>query len=229
MSAMDIVLIPGALATAKFWHHQENALQKVAQVYHADQYYGRTISEIAANLVPKLPLKFTLVGFSLGGYIALELMRYLPERIDKLILINSGAKALSEKGAIERERSMDLINRGKFDFLINLIFKNSIYDQEQCPLLLPFLQAMAHETGAERYVEQLTAMVNKPDHSALLKTIECPTLLLTSKEDKVMPPERSEHMANHLKHCELMYIENCGHVAPLEQPDRINRAILNWL
>ncbi|MCC7006197.1 MAG: alpha/beta hydrolase [Ottowia sp.] len=88
---------------------------------------------------------------------------------------------------------------------------------------------MAQEVGAKRYTQQLTAILNKPDHSELLTLIQCPTLLVVSKNDKVMPPERSEHMAAHIKNSELVYVESCGHVAPLERPDLVNQTLSNWL
>lgn len=226
---MDIVLIPGALATPKFWHHQEAHWHGEKHIHYATGFLGQSIPDIAEQLIETLPKKFTLIGFSLGGYIALELMQRIPHQVDKLILINSAAKTLSEKGQIERERSIELINNGKFDFLINLIFKNSVHDKNKHHELLPLLKSMALEVGAKRYLEQLTAMVNKPDHSDLLTTIECPTLLIASKNDKVMPPERSEHMAENIKNSQLIYVENCGHMAPLEQPDRINQILSEWV
>lgn len=128
---MDIVLIPGALATPKFWHHQEAHWHGEKHIHHVAGFLGQSIPDIAEKLIETLPKKFTLIGFSLGGYIALELIQRIPHQIDKLILINSGARALSEKGQIERERSIELINNGKFDFLINLIFKNSVYDKNK--------------------------------------------------------------------------------------------------
>lgn len=83
--------------------------------------------------------------------------------------------------------------------------------------------------GTEHYTNQLQAMINKPDHSDLLTKIQCPTLLIASKNDKVMPNARSEHMAENIKDSKLVYIENCGHMAPLEQPDIINRILSSWL
>lgn len=226
---MDIVLIPGALATPKFWHNQEHHFQGTMRTHHIANFSGQSIPEMAEKISENLPKKFTLIGFSLGGYIALELMRYIPHQIDKLALINSSAKAVCEKGQIERERSLELINKGKFDFLINLIFKNSIHDKKKYHELLPLLKTMAHEVGAERYIHQLTAILNKANQTELLATIQCPTLLIASKEDKVMPLERSEHMAKHIKNSRLVYIENCGHMAPLEQPDIINKILSDWL
>jgi pimeloyl-ACP methyl ester carboxylesterase len=71
--------------------------------------------------------------------------------------------------------------------------------------------------------------LNKPDHSQLLAKIKCPTLLIASKHDNVMPVERSEHMATRIKHATLTYLEQCGHMAMLEQPGIINKILKNWL
>lgn len=225
----DIVFIPGALASPKFWYHQASYFQEKARLHYVDVLNGFSIKEIAERFAEIAPDKFTLIAFSMGGYIALELFHFIPHKIEKLVLINSAAIVVSEKGQEERERSLALINKGKFDFLIRLIFQNSIYDKNKHPLLLPLLQAIAHEVGAEKYVIQLNAILNKSDHSSLLSTIDCPTLLLASKQDNIMPIERSEHMARHIKHSKLIYLEECGHVAPLEQPDLLNKILSDWL
>ena len=215
---MDTLPISGALATPTFWHNQEHHFKNKVRIHHASDSTGQSIAEMADNISKNLPKKITIIGFSLGGYIALELMRQIPNQIEKLVLINAGARAVCEKGQSERERSLDLINKGKFDFLVNLIFKNSIHDKNKRHELLPLLKTMAHSVGAERYIQQLTAILNKPDQTELLTTIQCPTLLIASKQDNVMPTDRSEHMAAHIKGSQLVYVENCGHMAPLEQP-----------
>ncbi|BCZ97689.1 TPA: alpha/beta hydrolase [Legionella pneumophila] len=225
----DIVLIPGALATPKLWYQQEIFFQGSKQFHYVDVLNSDSIVEMAHRFTSIAPKKFTLIGFSMGGYITLELYRHIPNKIEKLILINSAAKLVSEKGQLERERSLDLMNKGKFDFLIKLIFKNSIYDKEKHNVLLPLAQEMAQEVGVENYKNQLNAILNKPDHSSLLSSIECPTLLIASKQDNVMPIERSEHMAKNIKRSELIYIEECGHMAMLEQPDKINQILADWL
>jgi len=225
----DIVLISGALASPKLWHHQEHYFQEKARIHYVDVLNNYSIREMAERFAKTAPNKFTLIAFSMGGYVALELFYYIPHQIEKLVLINSSASAVSEKGQNERERSLTLINKGKFDFLINLIFKNSVYDKNKHHLLLPLLKTMAKEVGAEKYIMQLNAILNKSDHSLLLSTIECPTLLLASRQDKIMPNERSEHMAKHIKYSKLIYLEECGHIAPLEQPDLVNKILSDWL
>ncbi|KTD17465.1 lipolytic protein [Legionella jordanis] len=225
----DIVLIPGALATPKLWNLQEIFFQESKRFHYVNVLNSHSIVEMAQRFTSIAPKKFSLIGFSMGGYIALELYRHIPNKIEKLILINSAAKLVSEKGQLERERSLDLMGKGKFDFLIKLIFKNSIYDKKKHNVLLPLVQEMAIEVGVDNYKKQLNAILNKPDHSTLLPSIECPTLLIASKEDNVMPPERSEHMAKNIKHSKLIYIEQCGHMAMLEQPEKMNQILNDWL
>lgn len=225
----DIVFIPGALATPKLWHLQERFFQQGRLLHYVDVLNSESIEEMACRFIPNAPPKFTLIGFSMGGYIALELYRHIPNQIEKLILINSAAKIVSEKGRLERERAVDLVINGKFDLLIKLIFKNSFYDNTKHKLLLSLAQEMAREVGVENYIKQLNAILNKRDHSTLLSSIECPTLLITSKEDRVMPLERSEHMAKNIKHAKLIYMEQCGHLAMLEQSEKLNQILANWL
>ncbi len=225
----DIVLISGALASPKLWHHQEYHFQEKARIHYVDVLSDYSIRKMAERFAKTAPNKFTLIAFSMGGYVALELFYLIPHKIEKLVLINSSARTVSEKGQKERERSLTLINKGKFDFLINLIFKNSIYDKNKHYLLLPLLKNMAKEVGAEKYILQLNAILHKSDHSLLLPTIECPTLLVVSRQDKIMPNERSENMAKHIKYSKIIYLEECGHVAPLEQPDLLNKILSDWL
>lgn len=209
----EIVLIPGALSTPQIWKHQVKYFDSNTQCHYLDILNSESIAEMAKRFIPIAPPRFTLIGFSMGGYVALELMQLIPDRIERLILINSAAKIVSEKGKLERERSLELIKNGKFDFLIKLIFKNSIYNTNEFNHLLPFIEEMAHQVGAENYIKQLNAILNKSDHSPLLSTINCPTLLIASKEDNVMPNERSEHMAKQIKGSSLVYLEQCGHMA----------------
>lgn len=225
----DIVLIPGALTTPQLWKHQEAYLQSKANLYYLDVLNCDSITEMATRFIPQAPKKFTLIGFSMGGFIALELIKLIPHQIEKLIFVNSSARAISDKGRLERERALDLINKGKFDFLIKLMFKNSIFNTCKKSTLLPFIEQMAIQVGDANYTKQLNAILNKPDHSPLLLEINCPTLLLASKGDSVMPNERSEHMAQHIKNSELIYLEQCGHMAMLEQPDLFNQKISGWI
>jgi pimeloyl-ACP methyl ester carboxylesterase len=224
-----LLFIAGTLATEKIWHMQASLFAKNWQVGYLELDNTPSISSIAEHYSAQSPDKFSIIAFSMGGYVALDLFRFIPNKIEKLILINSAAKALCQKGKEERQRSIALIEKGKFNFLIDQIFINSVYKSANNPKLISFLKAMAHEVGADYYHAQLTAMVNKPDQTDILNTIPCPVLLIAGRQDNVMPNERSEHMAAHIPNADLVYLNNCGHTAMLEQPQCMNDILLNWL
>ena len=225
----DIVLISGALTTPELWKHQKPTFQFRANIHYLDVLNSDSISEMATRFITNAPPKFTLIGFSMGGFVALELMGLIPNQIEKLILVNSSARAISENGRLDRERLLDLIEKDKFDFLIKLMFKKSFINDAKRNALLPFVEHMAYQVGSDNYAKQLNAIINKPDHSALLLGIKCPTLLVASRRDRVMPNERSEHMAQLINESKLIYLEHCGHMPMLEEPELFNQKILEWL
>lgn len=225
----DIVLIPGALATPKLWGELESYFPDNVRCQHLDVLNSQSITEMAERFARIAPEKFTLVGFSMGGYVALELFNHIPEKIEKLVLINSSANTVSPKGQAERERSLELIERGKFELLTSLIFKNSINCKDKHPTLLPIAQDMAKEIGAENYRYQLNAILNKSSHVSILTKISCPTLIIVSENDRVMPIKESQTLADQIKLAELIALENCGHLAPLEQPKLLNKIISDWI
>ncbi|MBA2649682.1 MAG: alpha/beta hydrolase [Legionella sp.] len=224
-----ILFIGGSLTTKNVWALQETVLESHWHCDHLDINNSSSLTEMAERYVPSAPERFPIVAFSMGGYIALELFRLIPNRIEKLILINSSARELCEVGKADRKRSLSLIKKGKFNFLINRIFKNSIHKYDQQESVISLLKEMAYEVGDETYANQLLAMINKPDQSLILPKIQCPVLILASREDKVMPNERSEHLASMIKGSKLVYIEECGHMAMLEQSTILSKIIADWL
>lgn len=229
MVCKDLLLIPGSLCTSEIWRYNLSFLkQKFTNIHQLDVCNSSSITDMAKRYLSLLPDKFSILSFSMGGYIALDLFQYIPERIESFIVINGGARELCQRGKDERQRSVELIEKGRFDFLINRIFKNSIHDQAKKESLLPLLKNMAVEIGPDNYKLQLTAMINKHEQEFILPKISCPTLIMTGKQDQVMPNERAEHMASHISMAELIYLDNCGHMATLEQPELINEILLNW-
>jgi len=225
----DLLLIPGSLSTPELWHHNIDELQNhFTNIHHMDVCNSDSITDMAKRYLPYAPEKFSIISFSMGGYIALDLFQFIPDRIESLVIINGGARELCQRGKDERQRSVELVEKGRFDFLVNRIFKNSIYNEEQQTTNIPLLKTMAYEIGPDNYINQLKSMINKHEQEAILSKITCPTLIISGKKDRVMPNERAEHMANHIANAELVYIEDCGHMAMLEQPEKINKLLINW-
>lgn len=223
-----ILLISGSLCTSELWKHQRELLSGF-DVEELKVIGSESISELAKGYKPSNHEKVTVIAFSMGGYIALELFRFIPETIERLVIINGSARELCQRGKDERLRSVQLIEKGKFDFLVSRIFKNSIFNADKREQLIPLLQKMAFDIGAENYKKQLLAMINKHEQSFILSEIQCPVLIISGRQDTVMPSERAEHLHANIKNSKLVYLEDCGHIAVLEKPDEVNQILKEWL
>lgn len=232
---MNIFFISGAISTVKFWQNQESYFneqnKQITKLIYAPIITTsiNSFTEHAQIIAENFPENAVVIAFSMGCYTALELIKFIPGRINKLILINGAATALSQQGKLERKRSIELIENNKFDLLINLIFKKSIYDKNKYSNLSNQLIEMAHKIGSDNYQQQLSLMIDKPDQSEILSSITCPTLIISSRQDKIMPITRSIYLKEKIPQAELEYINQCGHLAPLEQSDKINKILINWL
>lgn len=224
-----IIFIAGSLSTASFWMYQEEQFTKNYNIHYITELSKVDIGDIAEAAKDSLPERFSLVGFSMGGYVALELMRIIPEKIKKLVLINTSAKPISRKGLDERERSIWLIKKRKFDVLINKIFKKSFYSVRQYNVFSSFLIEMANEIGADNYINQLNSIINKPNHCEVLRNIQCPSLIMFGKNDCIMPIDGSYHLAENIENSTLVSIDECGHMMPLEKHEEMTRIIYEWL
>jgi pimeloyl-ACP methyl ester carboxylesterase len=88
---------------------------------------------------------------------------------------------------------------------------------------------MLERSSPEQFVAQINALLNRPDASALLPSITCPTLLLCGREDSWSPPAQHEKMRDAIPNAQLCIIERCGHMSTLEQPQVVNEALARWL
>ncbi|KTD02117.1 lipolytic protein [Legionella geestiana] len=225
----NILFIGGALTTENLWVFQKPLFSNDYNCQYLDIADEPSLAKIAERYVPSISNDISIVAFSMGGYIALELYRLVPEKVSKMILINCSAKAICHQGKEERRRSIELIKKGRFEFLVKKIFINSFYNHNLYHFIMPLMKEMAFQTGAENYKNQLTGMINKPDQSDILPTITCPVYLIAGENDTVMPNERSRHLCDNIRHSELHMINECGHLAMLEKPDEMNSYLTRWL
>lgn len=225
----DLLLIQGALSTAQFWHQQSAFLGHRAFCNYSPVLTAPSIQKMAEQVIDHCPQKFTLVGFSQGGHVAIELMQHIPERIERLILMNSSAQKLAQNAIEERYRALRLLERGKFELLVRFLFERSFFCKHHYRAAMPFLSRMAMEVGERNYKNQLIAMITKPDQTEQLKSIRCPTLILASREDSIVPAYHAKHLFKHIPDAKLIYIEQSSHLVPIEKAHAINRILVDWL
>jgi len=225
-----IVLIPGLTATPRFYEPLLPALWRFGPVTIADHTRDDSMAGIARRILASAPPRFALAGHSMGGYIALELMRQAPERVAKLALLDTAARADTAEQTERRRQQIAIATAGKMKAVVDLQFPNLVHPARRGDAALRrTCDLMAEETGAQAFVRQQNAIIGRPDSRPSLAAIRCPTLVLVGEQDAVTPPERSQEMAAAIAGARLVVVPDCGHMCVLEQPEPVTQEMVRWL
>ncbi len=225
-----ILLIPGLNCSARVFSDQIPVLWRYGPVTIADHRPGGTIAEIARNVLASAPPSFVMLGFSLGGYIALEIMRQAPERIEKLILVATNARPDTEELREKRQIRIARVEAGGFDEDLRTQFPNSVHPSRAGDeALFELYRTMAFETGSETFIRQSRAVAARPDQRDLLPRIACPTLVVAAEGDKIQSEAWTSELATGIPGAKKVTIAQSGHFLPIEQPERLNAVLAEWL
>lgn len=231
MTKAPLILIPGLLCDSDIWADQCASLTKISEIFITDQQVNfESVEKIAKAILETAPAHFNLAGFSMGGYVSLEIMRQAPDRVLRLALLDTSARADSEIQTNRRRDLIALANKGRFkgvtpQLMPLLVHPTRLNDQP----LTDRITTMAINVGRDGFLRQQTAIMARPDSRAGLSQIKCPTLVLCGDDDRLTPPDVSQEMAAAIPGAELVMIAPSGHMAPMEQPDAVTAALLQWL
>lgn len=225
-----LVMLPGLLCDQRLFEQQRQALEGWAPVEVADLTRDDSIAGMARRVLGEAPERFALAGLSMGGYVALEIMREAPERVTRLALLDTQARAdLPEAGAMRRDL-MALAGRGAFKGVSSRLMPRLLHhDRLQDEALVDAVKAMAEAVGKDAFVRQQTAIMGRIDSRPHLPAIACPTLVLCGREDALTPPELHLEMAALIPRATLVVIPGAGHLAPMERPGAVSAHLRLWL
>ena len=231
----SLLLVPGLLCDDAVWASQAAALADIAAVRVANNGATDSLGALAESIIAHAPPRFALAGHSMGGRIALEVARRVPERLLGLALLDTGYEALAPGEAGEREAAgrHALLAMARRDgmramartWLQGMVYPPRLTDEK---LVEPILDMFERRTP-DLFALQIKALLARPDATPVLPTIRCPTLVLCGREDAWAPPSRHEVMAKMIRHSSLEVIPDCGHMAPLERPEAVSEAFRRWL
>ena len=225
-----IVLIPGLLCTAEVFAPQIAALWPYGPVTIASTLEGKTMAEMAASILATAPPRFALVGISMGGYISLEIMRQAPERVIKLALLNTSARPDTPAQIRQRRTLVAQARNSDFKALLTLALRGVLHMAHRDDLALSEITVrMGLAVGVDGLARQVEAIVARIDSRPSLATISVPTLVLVGDRDILTPPDRSEELAAGIPNARLAVVPECGHASTLEQPEGVNRALIEWI
>jgi pimeloyl-ACP methyl ester carboxylesterase len=225
-----LVLIPGTLCNHVLFAHQVAGLADLANCQVADSSLEDELGTMGESILTQVTGNFSLLGLSYGGIIAFEILRRAPQRINKLILLHTNYKPLSETTRINQERWVGMACLGRFEEITSHILTDLMLhpDHAKDPQMRATLLKMARTVGKEGFIRQVKAQQSRPDSTSDLPKITCPVLLITGQEDMICPVALHQEMATLLPRARLEIIEHCGHLSTLEQPQIVTQHIRNW-
>jgi pimeloyl-ACP methyl ester carboxylesterase len=189
-----------------------------------------SMRRMAATLLAGTPARFTLIGLSLGGYMAFEVIRQAAGRLERLALLDTLAGADDDARRAIRLADIAKVLEGGIEALIPTLPQRWLLPAHTRRVeLVELMAAMARSIGAAGQRNQQRAMLARPDSFDDLAALAIPTLLLCGAQDPVTPVAEHEAMARCLPHAELEIVADCGHLSTLEQPDAVNRRLTRWL
>jgi len=187
-----------------------------------------TLGAMALELLAQAPPRFTLIGLSLGGYLAFELIRRQRERIERLVLFDTRASGDDETRRQGRFSDIAKVQAGGIDALIPELPERWMHPEHR-PHLSELMTSMARSIGARGQFNQQQAMLARPDSHADLRTVRVPTLIACGREDAVTTPADHERMRDCVVGAHLEVFEQCGHLTTIEQPDAVTAMLTRWL
>lgn len=224
----DLVLLPGLMCDATLWDFVAPRLARAATLHFGNLFDDDSIPGMAARVLAEAPETFALAGFSMGGYIAREIALTAPERVRRLALMNTSALGSTATVLERNKRVLRILDERPFTGLAPASIREALHpDRHADKGLVDHIQAMARRLGPDVFRRQMR-LVREDGHARLVE-IACPTLVVASDGDRLRRVADSERLAAGLPDARLAVIENCGHMTPLEQPERLAELLLDWM
>jgi pimeloyl-ACP methyl ester carboxylesterase len=226
-SKIALILIHGSLCDAGMWAPQVRALADVADVQVLGWTAGADgVPSMAEEMLQKISVEqFVVAGFSLGGFIALEMIRRQPRRILGLALLDTMARP-GESDAAQAARLARFASEP--EVVLDKFFKLLCGSETPEPVALE-IRNTVRRLGPDRYLPEQRAIMTRPDARGTLEMISVPTLVLCGGEDRVTPPAVNREMAASIKGSRYIELPGVGHITTLSAPEAVNEALRDLL
>lgn len=225
-----LYLLPGLMCDARIWAPQFSALAAYRPV--AVDGYGdaRSLVAMASRVLASAPDRISLAGHSMGGRVALEVFRLAPDRVERLALVDTGVHPVAEGERKKRMALLELGRREGMEALVDAWLLPMLHaDRRRDSAFVAPLRDMSVSAGIERYENQMTALLDRPDARPLLGEIRCPTLVGVGSDDAWAPVHQHRAMAAGIAGAKLVIFEHAGHMTPVEAPEQVTAALRDWL
>lgn len=219
-------MLPGMMCDERLFTPQIAHLEGRYLVKTMSIHKHANMGALAQNVLEQTPDEFALLGLSMGGILAMEIMRQAPQRITHLALLDTNPRA--ELDAVKQRRApqiQSVKNGGLSQIMRDEMKPNYLVDSPNKSTILNLCMLMAENLGDDAFINQSIALRDRPDYQEVLKNIDIPTLILCGREDVLCPIERHELMHQLIDKSILKIVDNAGHLPTLEQPKTVNNAL----
>lgn len=225
-----LVLLPGMMCDARLFGPQIEALSGTTPLLTVPLTAHDSVAALAADVLACAPDRFALAGLSMGGIVAMEILRQAPERVARLALLDTNPLAERPEVKARRIPQMAAVERGELRRVMRDEMKpNYLADGPRQGAILDLCMAMAMDLGPDVFLRQSRALMDRPDQTETLRSYAGPSLVLCGRQDGLCPVERHELMHDLLPDSTLSVIEGAGHLPTLEQPEETTAALRRWL
>lgn len=229
MHRTRLLLLPGLLCDARLWRDQAAALAPLARPVVADLTQDDRIEAMAARALAAIEGRFALAGLSMGGYVALEVMRQAPGRVERLCLLDTSARPDTAEQTRRRRGLLSLARAGQFRGVTPRLLPQLIHPARLETPLAAEVMAMAERVGKDAFLRQQEAIMHRVDSRPHLARIAVPTLVGVGAQDALTPPDLAAEMAALIPGARLRHFADAGHLPTMETPEAVNAALAAWL
>jgi pimeloyl-ACP methyl ester carboxylesterase len=231
MNKPSLVLIPGLLCDAALWRGQVEDLADMAESWIADVTRDDSVTAMAQRVLAAAPPgPLAVAGLSMGGYVAQAIARLAPQRVQRLALLDTSARADTPEQTARRRGLIELAEKGEFQGVTPRLLPVFLHpDRLGDKPLTEAVMAMTARVGKDAFLRQQRAIIGRIDNRPNLPAIKCPTLVLCGRQDQLTPLALSEEMAALIPGAQLEVIEESGHLSTMERPWEVSVALRQWL
>ncbi len=227
---LPLVLLPGMMCDARLFSPQIAAFSATRPIHLPTLSGHDTVQDLAAHVLSEAPSRFALAGLSMGGIVAMEILRQAPDRVARLALIDTNPLAELPQVKARRGPQMQKVRAGGLRAVMRDEMKpNYLAPGPRKTAILDLCLDMAEALGPEVFLRQSRALMARPDQTQTLATAQQSTLVLCGRHDVLCPVERHEMMRDLMPNARLTILEDAGHLPTLETPDAANAALSQWL
>jgi pimeloyl-ACP methyl ester carboxylesterase len=225
----NLVVVPGLICDQEVWAYPRAHLSEVANITYAPADETDTMQGLAEAVLDLAPKTFAIAGFSMGGYVALEVLRQAPHRVERIAVLDTSSRADTPEKAASRTAAIADCEEDRFGDLLDRFVPQLLHPDRHEDPIFGRVRAMGERIGPDLFADRHRAMQTRTDARELLQGTDIPVRAIVGRSDALTSVAEHQEIADLAPRGRLSLIEDCGHMPPLERPQAATALLRDWL